>query len=390
MAIRHSLTRVTYAVMIICISSLIYFRLARPFLNRGYYDKFMDDIRNSTLGFQEIIVVGLPSRTDRRDGMSLQAALSDTEIRFVDGVSGKDMPNKAIPTTSQHERMNDASLGSWRAHMNAIQEVVRRNLTSALILEDDVDWDIRIKHQLQDFALSTRALIQPIAGASQLYADPTYPAPSINSPGSVPDFSFDYLPYTETPTTSPYGDGWDLLWIGHCGMHFPFNDNPVLPKGRVIHSNDPSVAQKRYLWTLNIPFTLKENYAEHTRAVHHVQEGVCSLGYAISQEGARKLLYEVGLKDLTDGFDILLRFFCEGAKGRRHHNCLTVQPALFHHHRAAGPLSASSDIGDHGDGLRDKSLTDMVRWSVRLNADVLLEGSKEIVDQYPDIDETET
>ncbi|KAI1767826.1 glycosyltransferase family 25 protein [Hypoxylon sp. FL1150] len=334
--------------------------------------------------FQEVLVVGLPSRTDRRDGMSLQAALSDIKIKFVDGVFGNSIPDKAIPTTFERERMNDASLGSWRAHMNAIQEVVRRNLTSALILEDDTDWDIRLRHQLRDFSLSAQALTQPLLGSPELYADPTYPTPSVNSPRVVPDLPYDQLPSTELPKISPYGDNWDLLWIGHCGMHFPFEDNNLIPKGRVIHYDDASVAQKQYLWTLNIPFTLKEKYPEHTRAVHHVQEGVCSLGYAVSQKGARKLLHEIGLKDVTDGFDILLRFFCEGVGGRRRHECLTVQPALFHHHRAAGPISASSDIGDHGAGFRDASSTDMVRWSVRLNADALLEGGTEILDQYPD------
>ena len=29
-------------------------------------------------------------------------------------------------------------------------------------------------------------------------------------------------------------------------------------------------------------------------------------------------------------------------------------------------------------------MTDMIRWSVRLNAETLLEGGKEMVDQYPD------
>lgn len=43
-------------------------------------------------------------------------------IKFVDGVHGSSIPDKAIPTTFERERMNDASLGSWRAHMNAIQE----------------------------------------------------------------------------------------------------------------------------------------------------------------------------------------------------------------------------------------------------------------------------
>ncbi|KAL2189941.1 glycosyltransferase family 25 protein [Thermothelomyces heterothallicus CBS 203.75] len=344
------------------------------------------DIRNSTLGFEHIFVVGLPSRSDRRDNIVLQAALSDIQVEFIDGVLGQDIPDKAIPTSPDHKRPADPVLGCWRGHMNAVREIVRRNLTSALILEDDVDWDVRIRDQLQDFALSIRALTQPLLrGDAGGYADPTYPMPSDNSPESVPDMDFYQLPATVPPSTYPYGDNWDLLWVGHCGMHFPFKGSKTIPKGRVIRRNDVTVAPKKSLWTFNIPFTLKETYPEHTRAYHHVQEGVCSLGYALSQRGARKLLHEVGLKDVNAGYDLLLRWFCEGVKGRKPgRQCLTTQPALFHHHRMAGPASHMSDIGNHPDKFRHKAMTDMVRWSVRLNADVLMEGRTDFVDQYPD------
>ncbi|KAK1992731.1 hypothetical protein LX36DRAFT_587826 [Colletotrichum falcatum] len=337
--------------------------------------RLMSDIGNSTLGFEKIFVVGLPSRTDRRDGMLLQAALSDMDIEFVDGVPGDTVSDKAIPKTSEHGRLSDGAIGCWRGHMDALGEIVRRNLSSALILEDDVDWDIRIRSQLHDFALSTQALTQPLLSTHLPGAGAAL--------GTGPDIPFDSLPATAAPKFSPYGDNWDLLWIGHCGMHFPFLDREGVPKARVIHHNDVTVAPKKNLWTFNIPFTLKETYPEHTRAVHHVQEGVCTLGYAVSQQGARKLLQEVALKDVSDAVDILLRFFCEGGKGRKPHNCLTSQPAFFHHHRAAGPMSSMSDIGTH-DGFRETSMTDMVRWSVRLNADALLEGRTDFIDQYPD------
>jgi hypothetical protein len=201
----------------------------------------------------------------------------------------------------------------------------------------------------------------------------------------LPDLSFSSLPATTPPTTSPYGDSWDVLWIGHCGMHFPFERSPHVPKARVIRENDVTVAPKKSLWTFNIPFTLKEKYPPHTRAYHHVQEGVCTLGYAVSQKGAQKLLYEVGLKGVTAAFDLLLRWYCEGEKGRgAGRQCLTTQPGLFQHHRPAGLASAMSDIGNHGDGWRENAMTDMVRWSVRLNADVLLDGGTEFRDQFPD------
>lgn len=103
--------------------------------------KLTDDIYNSTLGvshaslslhtgsnlqtqFEKIFVIGLPSRTDRRDGIVLEAALSNIDVEFIDGVQGKDVPDKAIPTGPGLERMPDPNVGSWRAHINAIQESV--------------------------------------------------------------------------------------------------------------------------------------------------------------------------------------------------------------------------------------------------------------------------
>ncbi|KFG79613.1 hypothetical protein MANI_029708 [Metarhizium anisopliae] len=340
---------------------------------------------NSTLGFQDILVVGLPSRTDRRDGMILGAALSGLNINFIDGVKGEDVYEKAIPVPEdRNNHLKGPGLGSWRAHMNAIHDVVRRNLSSALIMEDDVDWDVRIREQLHDFAVSSRALTQPLRHQPGQYADPTYPNPVEGSPKKVPDMNFHSLPDTVQPIMSPYGDNWDVLWLGHCGMHFVFEHSNLIAKGRVVKENDVSVPPKKNLWSINKPFSLVEEYPAHTRVVHHAQEGVCSLAYAVSQRGAQKMLREIALKPATDAFDILLRFYCEGTHGRTKQECLSVNPSLFSHHRPVGPIGASSDIGDHGEGYRHEASTDMVRFSVRLNAEVILNGSTNYIDQFPD------
>ncbi|KAJ3499003.1 hypothetical protein NLG97_g683 [Lecanicillium saksenae] len=344
----------------------------------------LDNINNATLGFEKIFVVGLPERTDRRDGLTFQADLSNLKIDFIDGVKGDQISKKAIPIGEAGLTIRPAEVGCWRGHMNAIAEVIRQNLTSVLILEDDADWDVRIHEQLRDFALSTRALIQPLAGSSPSspsYADPTFLDPSQPDPREI---SFDSLPMTVPPRQSPYGDDWDLLWVGNCGLHFPFASSQTIPKGRVIHHNDKTVAPKKDLWSINKPFTLVDDYPAHTRAVSHAQEGVCTLGYALSHRGARRIMQEVALKPVTDAYDILLRFFCEGRHGRRQGVCVAPQPPYFHHHRPAGPRSSMSDIGDHGTEYNKESRTDMVRWSVRLNSDLIIDGRTDYVEQYPD------
>lgn len=54
--------------------------------------------------------------------MVLASALSHLDIDFVDGVLGETIPYNAIPTSPDHPRLWDPSLGSWRGHMNAIQQ----------------------------------------------------------------------------------------------------------------------------------------------------------------------------------------------------------------------------------------------------------------------------
>ncbi|KAI1740075.1 hypothetical protein F4680DRAFT_419612 [Xylaria scruposa] len=345
------------------------------------------DIYNSTLGFEKIFVISLPSRTDRRDAMSLAAALSNIDFEFIDGVDGSTIPNNALPQTPAEGRPSDPTVGAWRGHLNAIQEVVRRNLTSVLILEDDVDWDVRLRDQLHDFALSSHGLTQPLARtARRTYADITYPTPSDTSPTVLPDLDFDSLPVTIAPQGSPYGDEWDALWLGHCGMHFPFSNSKLIPKGRVVQS-DQTVPQLHHLWTVSDSNDLKEHYPNHTRVTHHVQDGICSLGYAVNQRSARKLIYEVGLKRVNTAFDIMLRWFCEGSgdPNRGYHNCLTTQPSLFQIHLVAGPKKYNSDISDHGGGEQEER-TEVLRWSVKMNTEALLDGRIDLVDQYPDVD----
>ena len=83
--------------------------------------------------FQQIFVVNLPERTDRRDGIALAAALSNIDLEFIDAVRGEEVLDKALPPLPPgRHRMADANVGSWRGHMNAIREFVHRHYPSGL------------------------------------------------------------------------------------------------------------------------------------------------------------------------------------------------------------------------------------------------------------------
>ena len=158
-------------------------------------------------------------------------------------------------------------------------------------MEDDVEWDVRIRPLLKNFPASSRALLN---------------SPRLN-------LNFQDIPKSNSRLSSPFGDNWDIIWLGHCGMSIPEKD---AKEGIVVQYNDPFVPETQYLrsWEVNKPTPLTI-YPNHTRAIVHERGGVCSLACAVSQSGARKLLYNLGLRLLDAPFDLMLRNFCEGTHG---------------------------------------------------------------------------
>ena len=63
----------------------------------GSSDSTARDIQNRTLGFQEVYVISLPDRSDRRDAFANQAAVSNISYQVVDGVDGEHVHEKARP-----------------------------------------------------------------------------------------------------------------------------------------------------------------------------------------------------------------------------------------------------------------------------------------------------
>lgn len=67
--------------------------------------------------------------------MTLAAAVSGLDIEFVDGVLGGDIDPKALNLIGEGKDLRASELGIWRAHLNVYREIVRRNITSALVME---------------------------------------------------------------------------------------------------------------------------------------------------------------------------------------------------------------------------------------------------------------
>lgn len=250
--------------------------------------------------------------------------MSGFNVDYIDGVAGDTVSDKVLPADSVREKLGAGNIGSWRAHMDAVHAVIAGNYSTALIVEDDIDWSVDIKKQLSEFAAGSRALTQPLAGAAPnvAYADPTF----LSHDATWDPITLDAAapPKTLDPLVSPYGDNWDIMWLGHCGARMP---SPELDsaKGRYIISDDATVPASQHRHSLNE--TDKDLYAEHTRVIHHAMGPICTFAYAVSQRGARKIMHRIGLKSFGGPFDNILADFCD------RNTCLTTQPELFHHWR---------------------------------------------------------
>jgi hypothetical protein len=213
-------------------------------------------------------------------------------------------------------------------------------MSSALIMEDDMDWDIRLLKQLPEFARGVRTLSNISLTTSQ---------------------------------HSPYGDDWDILWPGHCGEVVPEDDNR-----RFVISNDETVAPKEHQpWIIEL-----NNYPEGTRIVHKTGSPICSFAYAVSYRGAQKLLLALAVnKQGSLPLDNLLSFFCRDRY--LDIQCYSVQPMLFSHHRPAGTANKDSDILN-GDAsvTREKGFTEQIVLSAKLNLEQMITGSEDYTMQW--------
>jgi hypothetical protein len=237
-------------------------------------------------------------------------------------------------------------------------------------MEDDMDWDVRLKPQLELVAKGARAILP-----------------------------------TKTNPRSPYGDDWDLLWLGHCGEPFPedLEENKKLKvddPGRVAMSRKYTILNDATVPPLaNVTGLVKfKEYPEHTRWVHVSAAPICTFAYALSQRGARKVLYSLSVNGIHDPYDNALAGMCRRSTASLVPNrpaagdrgldlqCVSVTPPLFFHHRPKGSVAGDSDINkvekddtlvkQGKDGkVREKGSTENIVWSTRLNIGNLITGA---------------
>lgn len=214
-------------------------------------------------------------------------------------------------------------------------------------MEDDVDWDVNLKDQLTNFAQGSQFVTGVKSGAQ---------------------------PH------SPYGDDWDLIWLGHCS-------NQIMPddERRFVVENDATVPPPESRVNFApIPDMEREGYDNSTRVIFRANKGLCLYAYALSYRGARKLLREQAVRPGFAPIDFGISDFCRD--GGPDVKCIGVFPQIIDSHKAAGAVSRDSDIGLYSkEEVRQKGYSYNIVHSTRLNVDRLLSGDMEGVErQWPD------
>jgi hypothetical protein len=202
-------------------------------------------------------------------------------------------------------------------------------------IEDDIDWDVSLKSQLLDMARGSRFL-------------------SANN--------------TQSSPISPYGDDWDVLWLGHCGSTIHADDGR-----RVIISDDPTVPLKQNLHT---PAGAPPDYEwaiNGTRILYKAGSGSCTWAYAVSFRGAHRLLNAMSVDPFNSPFDLGMGALCSWGVL----NCFAVYPPIFGAHAPIGVMNKESDINNNGGQFRDKGRTHNVAYSVKMNLKHLMNGERD-------------
>ncbi|RDA88590.1 hypothetical protein CP532_5900 [Ophiocordyceps camponoti-leonardi (nom. inval.)] len=270
---------------------------------------------NSTLGFGRIYAVSKTGSSRRR---RLIRASNVTELHITIPLqpnwTSHELDEFRLP--EEDFKISNGSILAWLGHLHALRQFIESDDETALLLEDDVDWDVRLRSVQMPLLSSALGKLLP-ASVSAAY---------------------------------PYGkpDDWDLLYLGHCGDYW----GPVSSDFKADHYKPEDLAETEHVafadetmldmrdlhpWTSSQLAHL--GVAPKTRLLHRSKFPLCTFAYAVTRNSASRLLSDLAGRRMKDGpsaYDVAILDACRD-KGLR---CWTVNPELFHH------VQGRSDIGD--------------------------------------------
>lgn len=323
---------------------------------------------NATLGFGAILAVS-PLSTWRSDGLHAAARRTNLSITIPPQRPPTEAEVAEFQSRDAAGTLNKGSAKAWLGHLQVMNAA--RNYSSALIIEDDADWDVRVHQQAALVAEAVRNLT---------------------------------VPSTE-PREWPWGEDWDVLWLGHCGERLPYEDEPgepeedeeqqqadggdassaasgegaETPQGNLeVKVKAPEQTTKRAdeapgdddyitMYDPTLPPTIgsydprMSGDTEDTRWVQHAAGPICTFAYAVTAASVARML---GMRHGHEqAFDLWMHTRCRNRELR----CFSVNPEMFHHHVAAGlPSSLVNEdmpVTDAG----GKNYTENIMYSARCN-----------------------
>ncbi|KAI0424416.1 glycosyltransferase family 25 protein [Xylaria sp. FL1042] len=246
-----------------------------------------DAAANKTLGFQKILALSTgPSWRTR----GLDAAAQHTGLQITIPSHPQNPPElvNAFANIGKEQGATLPRLGSamaWMGHLDLLKYVIASGLETAFIVEDDVDWDVRIKEQMKLISDNVRLYTQ-----------------------------------TSPEEERPYGIDWDVLWLGHCGSLI----EDGMPEPHVFEDDSRCETELYSGWSKRF---LRKKLPEGHRLIQMSRQTVCTFGYGVTKSSAQKVLTLAGT-GANEAFDVSLSAHCRTGQLR----CLVVNPQVFNHY----------------------------------------------------------
>lgn len=191
---------------------------------------------------------------------------------------------------------------AWLGHIDLLKFVIQNNWGSALIMEDDMDWDVEVRNQTLLIAKAVREFTE-----------------------------------SKKMKKAPYGLDWDILWMGHC------SDPPNFEAPMVKFKDPNTIPLEQYK---GLSRHIATGLVEGERSVHHSWNPVCTFAYAVSSEGAKKLLAHASL-GRGGAFDLMLMHACQD----KVLDCISVNPEIFNPYHPAEGDASEVRAGDAGEAM---------------------------------------
>jgi hypothetical protein len=187
---------------------------------------------------------------------------------------------------------------------------VNSGLSSALIIEDDVDWDIHLRHQQVPLVASNLRNL-------------------MNNTSYDPNDPYSALRHPLNSTETFWGDlsQWELLYLGHCGDYFDLKYWPELPHQTFM---DESLPPLERMHPETEGFLRDVGLRNKQRMVHKSKKPLCSFAYGVTRTSAIRILKEFSSEEERHGtwaYDVRLLEACRELGWK----CYTASPELFHH-----------------------------------------------------------